>query len=151
MEQFDRGHSDIFSMEVDDVAKSSFLEMARWTKFLAILGFIFLGLMLIGCVFFGVAVSNMPIYGSMLGGSNATGIMIVYFVIIAGINFYPIYALLKYSTSIRTALAANDKTKFNEAIGYLKSMFKYIGILMIIILAIYGLIFIIALLAALGR
>jgi len=45
MENFNRDNSEIFSMDVDDHAKITFLEMARWTKFLAILGFIVIGLL----------------------------------------------------------------------------------------------------------
>ncbi len=149
MEQFDR-KADIFSMEIDESVKATFLEMTRWTKFMSIVGFIVISLMVLGGIIFGLIASNLSIYNNMLGG-YASVVIIAYVVIAAAINFYPIYALLKYSTGMKTAMLSNDKSKFNESVAYLKNMFKYIGILMIIVLALYGLLIIIGILGAFGR
>lgn len=149
MEQFDR-KADIFSMEIDESVKATFLEMTRWTKFMSIVGFIVVSLMVLGGIIFGLIASNLSIYNNMLGG-YASVVIIAYVVIAAAINFYPIYALLKYSTGMKTAMLSNDKNKFNESVAYLKNMFKYIGILMIIVLALYGLLIIIGILGAFGR
>ena len=156
MEPFNRGNSDIFKLEVDAAAKSNFLEMARWTKFLAILGFVFLGLMLAAGIFFGLNMSDISsAYGGNATIAGATGVVqvliIVLFVIIVAVYIYPTYALLKYSSCIKTAIAAENKEQFNLAIKYLKNMFKYIGILMIICLVLYGLEIIFVIIAAMNR
>ncbi len=52
--------TDLFSLEVDDTAKSTFLEMARWTKFLSILGLIFLGLMVLIGLILGMMADSLP-------------------------------------------------------------------------------------------
>ncbi|MFI5196062.1 MAG: hypothetical protein ACHQD8_03145 [Chitinophagales bacterium] len=153
MENFNRDNTDIFSVEVDDYAKITFLEMARWTKFLSILGFICLGLMVIGGVAFGMMISSSPVFASQLGplGSiGAAGIIILY-LLIASLMFYPHYAMLKYAIGIKIALSTNNKTKFNEAIAYLKNMFKYSGIMTIIFLCLYGVLMIFGVMGALGR
>jgi hypothetical protein len=109
-----------------------------------------MGLIMLGGVFFAMGLSSMPAYSGMLG-PNATVVIMVYVIIVAAVNFYPIFALLKYSSGMRSALTTLDKNKFNEALAYLKNTFKYIGILTIIVLCIYGLVIILAIITALGR
>ena len=153
MENFNRSNSDIFSMDVDDQAKISFLEMARWTKFLAILGFIALGIMIIAGIVLGLVISSSPMIASQLGplaGIGGIGIMLVY-VLLAGIMFYPTYALLKYAGGMKTALNSNNKQKFNEAVAHLKNFFKFYGIMMIIFLGLYGIAMVVGVLGAMGR
>ena len=128
--------TELFSLEVDETAKSTFLEMARWTKFLSILGLIFLGLMVLIGLALGMMADSLP-GNNPIAAFGATGI-IVYFLFLAGICIYPIITLLKYSTGIKAAINMNDKGRFNRSINHLKNTFKYYGILMIIMLCIYG-------------
>ena len=137
---------DIFSFEMDETAKSTFLEMTSWTKFLAIIGFIFMGIFIIVGFFVATSMSNMPALSSGMCDLGSSGIVLVY-IILAALYFYPTYALLKYSTGMKAAMNTNDKVQFNQALAYLKNMFKYIGILMIIVLAIYGLVILLGLFA----
>lgn len=142
MENYNYNKSDIFNLEVDEYGKSTFLEMTRWTKFLAILGFVMIGLL----VLFGVGMAMMAGTLSQLSNSPmpAGGGMafMIGTLFIVGIYIYPIYALLKYSTGMKLAMNTNSKEQFNSAIGYLKNMFKYMGILAIIILSLYAVVFI---------
>jgi hypothetical protein len=126
--------NDIFKLEVDITAKSYMLETARWAKFLAILGFIFMGLGLIFVIFMGSFMTSLGgLYGAM-----SSSILIVYMLLFIGLYFYPVYALLKFSSLVKPALQTANQQQFNEALKYLKNMYKYIGILMIVILALYG-------------
>ncbi|MES2702968.1 MAG: hypothetical protein V4649_10030 [Bacteroidota bacterium] len=147
MENYTDKHSEIFSLEVDPYGKATFLEMARWTKFLAILGYIFLGLMLLMGVVMLMAAGAASTFNSAFAGLGAMSIFIMFLFIIA-IYFYPIFALMKYSTNMKMAMLTNSKSHFNEAIRHLKNMFKYVGILAIIFLCLYGLVFIFAILGA---
>jgi hypothetical protein len=153
MDYFGRNNADMSSMEVDDQAKLTFLEMARWTQFLAIIGFIFLGLMVLGGIGMGLVLSNTSGYSNQLGvlaGIGGIGIMMLY-VLMAAVMFYPTYALLKYSTCIKAAMHQNDKQKFNEAIVHLKNVFRFYGIITIICLAIYGLMILFIALGAMSK
>jgi Family of unknown function (DUF5362) len=142
---FNREESDIFKLEIDPQAKRSFLEMARWTKFLAVLGFVFLSLMLTMGIFFAVFLRT---FAENYGGMQAQAIanmgaagpiaVVAIFLIVIGVYFYPTYALFKYSQCIKVALNTDNKEQFNLAIKYLKNMFKYMGILMIAFLVLYG-------------
>ncbi len=129
-------------MIIDETGKAHFLEMAKWTKFLAIMGFVLIGIMILAGIFMGSAFAR--ISGSAaVGAISGIGFTLIY-IILAGIYFYPTYALYKFSTLIKPAVAHSDTALFNEAISYKKNLFKYMGILMIIVLAMYALIFMFA-------
>jgi hypothetical protein len=127
---------------VDETGKAIYMEMTRWTKFLAIIGFVMLGLMILAGFFMG------SIMAAAMGGTGLAvfgGIgFTVFYMLIAAIYFYPIYALYKYSVLIKPAIAGNNAELFNRAIGYKKNMFVYWGVLMIILIALYALIFVFA-------
>lgn len=127
---------------IDETGKAHFLEMAKWTKFLAIMGFIMMGIMIVAGLFMGSIFASLPVYNTV-GALSGIGFA-VFYTLISAIYFYPVYALYKFSTLIKQALAHNDTAIFNEAIAYKKNMYKYMGILMIIILAMYALIFMFA-------
>ena len=154
MENYNRGESDIFRMEIDEYTKVTFLEMVRWTKFLAIIGFIFLGLMMFAFIAMAIAFTAFPNmagmggYGPALAGAGAIGIVFMALIIL-GISYYPIYGLYKYSTLMKKAMTTNNKEFLHKAIVYLKNVFKYHGILMIIVLGFYGLAIFTGLLGAL--
>lgn len=130
-------------IKIDDVAKAHMLEIGRWGKFLAIVGFIMMGLLILLGVVLAVAMPSLPVDQSMNNGSAAImgmmgGFMLFIYVILAAIYFYPTWALYKYAVVIKRAIANNDQQQFNDAFGYLKGCFKYMGILMIILLCFYA-------------
>ncbi len=130
--------SNIFSLEVDDQLKGTLLEMTRWTKFLSIVGFVIMGIFaLLGLVSL-FALKNTNTFTSPgLAALGGVGLMFVY---ILGGSFYiyPTYSLFKYSTGVKQALQTNNKQLFNESFNHLKNMFKYMGILILCLLCIYG-------------
>lgn len=146
MENSFRDEKNIFNLQVDEVSKSYLLETAKWGKFLAVLSLIVMGLVLLLFVFAGAAMTSMSsAYGNNSGMAalGATG-MIMMMLIAFAIYFYPIYALIKFANLIKPAIHTGNQQQFNEALGYLKGMFKYIGILTIIVLCLYALVFIFA-------
>lgn len=107
-------------------------EGRKWAKFLSILGFIFVGLgvvfaliMLVGAGFIG-DVSPVPV----------AGIGFFYLVMIA-VYFFPIYYLLQFANKAKEALNTRNSQNLTEAMRYLKSHYKFIGILSIVMLALY--------------
>ena len=150
MENIQNEQESLFSMEIDEPIKTNFLEMARWTKFLAVLGFVFLGLMLtLGLVAMAAVAMASSIAGpfAALGG---VGIFVLY-CLFAALEFYPIYALFKYSVCVKKALLTYNKDEFYMAISWLKNMFRYMGIMAIIFLSLYGVVIVFAMLAAMMR
>ena len=145
--QLESERSAVFGMELTEHTKSLFLTMARWTKFLAILGFVLLGVFVIAlCVAVltqnGLSSSSGPERIGQIIGAGVVAILL------ASIYFYPTYALLMYSIKVKKAILAADQGDFDLSIKYLMNMFKYMGILLIIVLALYSVSLIILLLMA---
>ena len=139
-----------FELQLDSTAKEFLKETAKWAHFLSILGFIGIGFLVLIAVFAGTIFSAM---GNSMQGmrmySGSFGVIMgaVYF-IIALLYFFPVYYLFKFSTNAKKAFANNDSESLTESLGYLKSHYKFIGILMIVCLALYALTFVFAIFGA---
>ena len=128
-------NSSLFSLSIDPVTKAHLSEAARWARFLAIVGMIFLVLMIVmglfGTAMFLSTSSRMENeYGGM--GPYSSGIFATYIVIIAVIYFFPLLFTLRFANNIRTALHANDQQALNSAFQNLKACFRFLGILTIV-------------------
>lgn len=141
--------SSLFSLSIDPVTKAHLSETARWARFLAIVGFIFLGLMLVFGIFLSTYMSTIfgrnDMYGGAgLGASFGVGMAIMY-IIISALWFFPLLFLLRFANRMRTALNGNDQQALNISLQNLKVFFRFIGIMTIIVLALYALIIILSL------
>lgn len=148
--------SQLFTLSVDATTKTHLSEAAKWARFLAIMGFIFLGLMIIGGIFAAVMMATTASqfdseYGSsgagLMMGSFGAGMAIIY-IVLAVLYFFPCLFLFRFASKTKQALASNDQTDLNSGIQNLKSMFRYMGILTIVILAFYAIAFIFGILGA---
>lgn len=136
----------LFTLTIDPVTKAHLSETARWARFLAILGFVFLVLMIVAIIGMFIYMSSgameMPDGGSpMFPGFGVA--MAVYYIIIAAIWFIPLLYLLRFSGAMRTALHGNDQQALNTSFLNLKSCFKFVGIVTIIllVLSLLGMVF----------
>jgi hypothetical protein len=134
---------EIFNLKVDDTAKAHLLEMMRWTRFLGILFSI--SIVLLCAVFAFVMMVYLPGLQTPVPGASVT--VIVMPVLMIGFNFYPIFALLKFSSLIKKAIHDANQQQFNNALKYLKNTFRYIGILTIVLIIIYSAVFALSLMA----
>ena len=124
----------------------------KWTTFFAILGFIFLGVMLLlGIVagsFMSAFTSRMPGMENLNGAGAATGIasvlIFIYMLVFAVIYFFPLLFLIRFSRHSKNAVTSLDSNELQIGLKNLKSFWKYIGILTIIYLAVFLLVMIIA-------
>jgi hypothetical protein len=149
-------NSTLFSLSIDPLTKAHLQETARWGKFLAIIGFIMCGLVAIGGIFFSTLLSSMASRSQGYEGTplNTTGLgaaMAFVYIIFGVIYFFPCLFLFRFATQMKTALNANEQDRLNMAFQNLKALFRYVGIITIIILAIYGLVLVIALLGVAAR
>jgi len=129
---------------INDDIRSFLYETVRWSKFLAILGFIGIGLMIIFGLFasFFIGLVGSDISDSSIGGAAvSSSILAVIYVIMAVIYFFPILYLYRFSINTRKALDNDDQATLNASFEYLKKHYKFIGMLAAILLAIYILIF----------
>jgi hypothetical protein len=149
----EENQSQLFSLTIDPIIKSHLSETARWGKFLSIMGFILCGLVIILGIFFGtffntiISRTETP-YNSPLNSGSFGAIMAVVYIIIAVIYFFPCLFLYRFSIKMKAALNGNEQTDLSLAFQNLKSLFRYVGVITVIILAIYLIIFLFAILGA---
>lgn len=132
-------------MIIDQEALNFLKSVANWAKFFAIVGFITMGLLII--------------FGFMMGGIMKTMgktseldfppiIFGILYLIVGGIYFYPTLALFKFAKYSKFAVKNLKTDALTESFKQLKNTFQYIGILLIIGLAIYGFAILIMIVAA---
>ncbi len=141
--------SDFEKLEITDSAKNYLLETAKWGKFLAIAGFIMSGILMLFGLFFGTMYNGMMsrAMGETQAASQVQGMgffMGALYVAIAAIYLIPCFYLFKFSKKAKAAVEDSDASDLEEAFLNQKSMFKFFGIFTIIILAIYGIAFLLA-------
>lgn len=131
--------SDFEELKISEASKSFLLETTKWAKFLAILGFVGLGLMVIGA-FFIIALGS-----SLRGAGGAPVIMGVVYLLVAVLYFFPTYYLYNFSVKMKKAILEIDQNNADSGFENLKSMFKFMGILAIVMISFYVLFFFVAL------
>ena len=126
-------------------------DAARWARFIAILGFIFIGFMVAVGVFIGPVLSILNEDMDMSSGiaSLSGGVIAAAYIAIAAIYFFPIYYLFLFSKKVILAYKEEDEESLNASFHYLKKHFKFIGVMLIVFLAIYILAFVIGISATL--
>lgn len=112
-------------------------ETGKWGKFLSIIGFIATGFIVIMGFFAGSLMSMMP------GGqgdhmSAGMGVMIgIIYALMGLLYFFPTLYLFRFSQKLKLAIATKNNEEFNMALGNLKSLYKFWGILTIIMISFY--------------
>lgn len=141
-------NTSLFSLSIDPVTKAHLYETAKWAKFLAVVGMIFLVLMIVAGVFGSAMLfSTMGGLDNEYGGTGmatyGSGIFATYMIVVAVIYFFPLLFTLRFANKMRTALNGNDQQALNTSFQNLKACFRYIGIITIIALVflVIGLVF----------
>ncbi|RYG46730.1 MAG: hypothetical protein EOO01_15785 [Chitinophagaceae bacterium] len=147
--------NNLFELQVDHQGTAFLREIAKWAKFLAIVNFVVIGLILLSVLFAGSTISAMMASsygeaGAAAGTFAGTFIMIVMVGMLL-IGFFPTWYLFKFATRMQVALRNNDQDTLNASFESLKSSFKFIGILTIIVLSFYAILFLIGLAAGAAR
>lgn len=130
----------LFGLSIDNISKNHLSEAAKWAKFLAICGFIMIGLMMI----YGLAMSILFTQISNLEDSDfdTSGMkgflgvfMFVFYSVFAVLAFFPYLFLFRFATKMKRALESDDQNELNNSFMNLKILYRYMGILTIIGLA----------------
>jgi len=141
--------SELNNLELNKQSLSFLQETAKWCRFIAILGFIGIGFMVVFAFSIGNFLRLIPngdLYAMAIGGSM-TMLTIVY-ILIALLYFFPVYYLYKFSINLKQSIANKNNGSLTKAFEYLKSHYKFIGILCIVILSFYAFVFLIAIAGA---
>lgn len=147
-------HEEKPMLQVDEHARYYLLQTARWTKFLAISTIILLAIMLFIAIMSlstVVASSDQDLANPYYAQSAAvTFVTFIAVAIIVVLHIYPMYALLRFSGLVKAGIEAEDQEQFNKALKNLFYMFRFVGILVIISIITYVLMFLFGVAIGLG-
>ena len=133
-------------LSLTEQAKHFLSEAGKWGRFISIVGFVAIGLLVL------VGLSAGAIFGNLPGMEELpfpAAIFGVVYLVIAAIYFFPVLYLFRFSTKIREALNIKDEAVLQTSFENLKSLLKYMGIVTIVMLALYALIFVFAIIGGL--
>jgi hypothetical protein len=144
-------------LSLNDLAIAALRESSKWCLFLSIVGFIFIGLMVIFGIFMSVIAAAMP--STEMGGTNevAMGVSVfaamknyfgLIYIVFALLYFFPVYYLYNYAKGTKKALESGNNDVLATALVNLKSHHKFLGIMTIVMISIYVLIFIVGIVFA---
>ncbi|TMI74759.1 MAG: hypothetical protein E6H09_02630 [Bacteroidetes bacterium] len=144
----------LFGLNIDLNSKNHLSAAAGWAKFLAIVGFIGCGLLILFGIFAG---SIFQSYNSryegfdrnpMMGTRGFGAFAATFYILIALLYFFPCLFLFNFASKMKSALLADDQDQLNSSFQNLKRTFRYMGVLTIIGLSFYVLAILVVLLMA---
>lgn len=137
--------------QVSSIAIDILRRTKGWVRFLAVIGFIGCGFMLIAGLFMLIGM------GAVMSGSGNTAaigapfFMIgILYIVMAAIYLFPCIKLNQYASSIGRLMNSQSNIDLETALNAQRSFWKFMGVIMLIILSIYVLIFIVAFIAGIA-
>ncbi len=113
--------------------------VAKWAKFLSIVGFVFIGIFILLALFMGTIMANLGDAYTNQFGMMGTGFISVIYIVMSLLYLAPIYFLYQFSSKLKIALQSDDQASLTSSFDFLKRHYKYVGIFMAIILGFYAL------------
>ncbi|MCD8539943.1 MAG: DUF5362 domain-containing protein [Leadbetterella sp.] len=129
------------TFHVDSTGQQYLKETARWAKFLAIVGFVMTGFIVLAALFAGTLLSTLSAVSSELAFFPTAGITILY-LFVAGLYFFPCLFLFQASQKLTLALQSGSSEELTTAFEKLKNFFRFVGIMTLVIISLYALFFV---------
>jgi len=130
--------AEVDALWITEDIRSYIYQAAKWTRFLAIVGFVFAAMFVMSAFSVGAIYSTLS---SAMPGNPllklGPAVLTVFYLLIGLLQFYPSFLLYKFSTSANKAVLFADQPSLGEAISKLKSFFKFWGVLTIALIAMY--------------
>jgi len=124
------------NLELNEQAVDALRTSAKWSMFLAIMGFIGIAFMIIAALIMTSVMSAIP-SSPMSPLGNLKGYLSGVYVFMALFYFPPVYYLFKYATDMKNAILNSSSDLIAVALGYLKSQHKYLGVSIIVVMSLY--------------
>lgn len=125
MEQTTNTQQDlVISSEIKDYLFAT----VKWSSFLAIIGYIAVGIMVLASLIMLMARGSAPFPATLLG---------VIYLAMAILYFFPIKFLMDFSSKTKDALQSNNQQILTEGFKNLKSHYTFLGILTIVMISLY--------------
>ena len=124
-------------MTVNESMKADLLSAARWMKFLCIIGCIGVVFLVLFGIFVltigsGLGIDLIPPFGAAVG---------IIYMIIAAIYIYPLVKGFQFANATKAACLTDDEDKLARGFEGLRLLLQFLGVLTIIVLAPYVLLF----------
>jgi hypothetical protein len=116
-----------------------------WVRLISVIMFISVGLMFLG----GLVMMLMPSPAGMRGFGFGPIVGIFYF-IFGLLYLLPAYFLHQYASSINDFLQGGGDSAMENALGSQKSFWRFVGILTLVIISLYALVFLFAIFGAMS-
>lgn len=141
MENFDNSEMDSENtLQLTEKMKEYLTEAAKWTKFMAIVGFVLLGLIFVGFIMLALSSSLLAnaFPGMGVFGEMQIGVFLFAFIFYGMLIFLPSWYMFRFGSKTLKSIPIMDDTGMEVAFDSLKSLFKFYGIFIIVLLSIYA-------------
>jgi len=126
---------DIRKIDVGPETLKNLNTTRKWTMFLSVSGFIFLGLIIV------LGLLSVTFLSTFHNSDRTQGLpdalVLIGFIGLILINFFPIYFLFRFSKHASTAVSAPGNRDLHKAFNYLKCFFLFLGVLLIVVILVY--------------
>lgn len=140
---------DRFDIDLSKRAAEFLLESYRWTNFIAIVGFVLIGLGLIFSFSIGGIMNSAVSANGMNNVPSWIGVFYsVMMVITSALYFFPCLYLFKFAKHGKLAVSTKNSEDLTFSLENLKSFFKFMGVMTLIVVVLYGLMFLIGMVGA---
>lgn len=123
------------NMKINEEIKSYLVEIAKWTRLLAIVGYIGIGLLIVIAFFTSAFFAMIPV--SDMEQLPMSLFSTIYF-LMAGLYFFPVNYLFQFSKNLSQSLNGDETASLTDAFRNLKSHYKFIGVFAIVIISMYA-------------
>ena len=151
MDNLQRPQNKVFELSVTDTVKAHLLETARWARFFAVVTIILIAL---GTVFLAISIlaaGNILMLMEDGEGFIAIVMAFVVYIVLMLLYIYPVWSLFKFATLVKRGIAGGSQPDLEDALRHHRNVYKFVGIITIIMLVLYGMMIIgMIALAALG-
>lgn len=123
--------------------KEYLIVSSKWGKFLAIVGYVGIGLMALFALSLMAGFSAFSAYLHLHSASVGAAVGFVYLAI-AAVYLFPTTYLYRFSAGIKKGIEQEDEYSVTDGFRNQKKLFKFMGIFTVVILSIYAVILVIA-------
>lgn len=113
----------------DSVCIQHLKSTRKWVKFISIIGFVFIGFMVVG---------GLTIFLTRLPALRTRSFLTMMPMVFLGlIYFFPVYYLWQFSKYSKLAIEENSGAALRSAFNFLRRHYTFMGILLILIIVVY--------------
>ena len=112
--------------------------MRKWAMFLSIVGFVFTGILVVFALTASTVLGAGPLDAPFPGFQ---ALIASIYLITAGVYFLAVFFLFRFATSAKNSFALGNEEGIETSFQFLNTHYKVNGIIMIVVISIYGLMF----------